>query len=161
MGREYAAFSAGQGGGGKGLDKWALQLCRGAVRVGDGDGRVGTALRCVLALLVLMGSLAKGVVMEIEHEHHGNSHEHGVHEHGHDHRGHDGDQRPSDDQDGGKGTQPVPETHTHVLLFEMGPMTAHSAARIGHVPMGKPGACVSWGEDCPDGPTFELLKPPQ
>jgi hypothetical protein len=65
MGREYAAFSAGQGGGGKGLDKWALQLCRGAVRVGDGDGRVGTALRCVLALLVLMGSLAKGVVMRL------------------------------------------------------------------------------------------------
>jgi hypothetical protein len=129
------------------------------MRSGKGHGPLGTALRCALAVLVLMGSLAKGVVIEIEHEHHddhGAHHEHGV---PHEHNDHEGEEEPSDpgDQD----SRSVPETHTHLVVFEMGPMTAPSPAAVGYVPAGKQAACMFVSEECGDGPTFELLKPPQ
>ena len=129
------------------------------MRSGKGHGPLGTALRCALAVLVLMGSLAKGVVIEIEHEHHddhGAHHEHGV---PHEHHDHEGEEKPSDP--GGEDSRSVPQTHSHLVLFEMGPMTAHSPAAVGHVPAGKPAASVVVSEECGDGPTFELLKPPQ
>ena len=129
------------------------------MRSGKGHGPLGTALRCALAVLVLMGSLAKGVVIEIEHEHHD---DHGAHHEyvvQHEHHDHEGDAPPSDQGEGD--SRSVPHTHTHRVLFEMGPMTAPSPAAVGYVPAGMPAACVVVSEECGDGPTFELLKPPQ
>jgi hypothetical protein len=102
------------------------------------------------------------VVIEIEHEHHDDHGAHHEHDVQHDHHDHEGDAPPSDQGDQGEeDSRSVPHTHTHLVLFEMGPMTAHSPAAVGHVPAGKKAACVVVSEECGDGPTFELLKPPQ
>ena len=128
------------------------------MRFGKEISSFGTAMRCAMMLIVLIASLARGaVVLELKHEHH---HDHDFH-HSHQHESGSGQSEGNDGEDGETAPERNTEDHSHRLIVDAGPMMPHLVTHAEFVPVGGSAALAILHQQCPDGPHFELIKPPQ
>lgn len=130
-------------------------------------GFINSILHVVLTLSVIVVYGGGATAIEMEHEHSdahaevssGSSHHHHHHDDGSDH--HDRGDNPDDGEEPTDEGDSSPHRHSHVLTID-----THAVPSPAKVPFSKmafrtSGKRVPSGELCPDGPYFELSKPPQ
>lgn len=140
------------------LTKRRAALLLPTMRFGNQISSFGTAMRCAMTLIILIASLARGaVVLELKHEHH---HDHDFH-HSHQHESGSGQSEDNDGEDGETAPERNTEDHSHRLIVDAGPMMPHLVTHAEFVPVGGSAALAILHQQCPDGPHFELIKPPQ
>lgn len=128
------------------------------MRFGKEVSSFGTAMRCAMMLIVMLTSLTRGaVVLELKHEHH---HDHDIH-HSHQDEPVDGQSGNDDDGDGETAPERNSDSHSHLLMLDGGPMMPNSASHPEFDSASGSNVLAILHEQCPDGPHFELIKPPQ
>jgi len=141
------------------------------IRLVSAKSFINSILHAVLMLSVILVYGGGATAIEMEHEHsdaHAELSSSSPHHH---HHHHDDDNDGSDHHDRGdhpdEGEEPPeegdssPHRHSHVLAIDM-----HAVSTQAKVPFPKMAfrtgrKRVPFGELCPDGPYFELSKPPQ
>jgi hypothetical protein len=131
-------------------------------------GFINSILHVVLTLSIIVVYGGGATAVEMEHEHSdahapessGSSHHHHHHDDDgsdHHHREHhdDDSEEPSEEDDSS------PHRHSHVLSIDMHAVPSPAKVPFAKMAFGNSGKRVLFGELCPDGPYYELSKPPQ
>lgn len=117
-----------------------------------------SALRMCVALLFLVASVARGAsVIEIRHQH---QHEHAAEGQHHESPTHGTEDRGTSDS-GSEDSQQDPGKHSHLLTLDSSPMVEPTLLQECFIPVRVTRVKPHGDQSCSDGPTFELLKPPQ